>query len=396
MPKYHCRDIAIQRGIYHDAKVVLASATPSLETYARAHKGVYQLVSMPNRINDSFPVVKLVEMRKAMRQGEDNLLSNALLDGIYQRLERREQVILLLNRRGYTPILRCIACGYVQQCPHCDVAMTYHKEERRLKCHTCGHTMEVLHHCPTCGEASWRYLGMGTQKLEEAVQIKFPKARILRMDADTTGKKNAHEALLSSFQRGEYDILIGTQMIAKGLDIENVTLVGIVNGDAMLARSDYRSAELTYDLLEQASGRSGRGAKHGEVVIQAFDTTHYAITSAANHQYMTFFSQEMKYRHLAGYPPYTYLTSMVFSHKKQEEVLSSITSAMQLVKTNEHYKVLGPVELTKIKDEYRTRILLKGKDQTLLNHLVKRIYDQWLNKKQKARLEIDLSPIELN
>lgn len=395
MPRYHSRDIAIKRGKYHDAKVVLASATPSLESYARALKKVYQLVEMPQRINDRFPMVKLVEMRQAIKNGEDATLSNVMLDAIYERLQKQQQVILLLNRRGYTPILRCISCGHVIECPHCDVAMSYHKQDKQLKCHTCGYQMPVPTHCPSCGSTTWRYLGMGTQKLEELVQVKFPQAKILRMDADTTGKKNAHEHILEAFAKHEADILLGTQMIAKGLDFENVTLVGIVNGDAMLARSDYRSAELTYDLLEQASGRSGRGNQQGEVIIQAYDTHHYAILAAANHQYQYFFQREMNYRHLANYPPYTYLVSMVFHHKKEALVSESVAYAIAYLSKKEGFKVLGPAALHKIKDEERTRILLKGKDQGQLNRMVKDVYDRHIASKQKARLEIDLAPIIL-
>ena len=314
--RYHCRDIALQRAKIHQAKLVLASATPSLESYARAHKGIYQLVEMPKRINEQFPQVKLVEMREAVKKKESYLMSNALLDAIYTRLQRKEQVILLLNRRGYTPILRCMECGYVQMCPNCETAMSYHKEEGVLKCHICDSVMPVPTHCPSCHSAAWRYMGMGTQKLEEFIQIKFPQAKIIRMDADTTHKKHAHENYLRDFGKHKADILLGTQMIAKGLDFENVTLVGILNGDALLNRSDYRSAELCYDLLEQACGRSGRGEKQGEVIIQAYDTKHYAIQCAAHHDYKTFFKNEMNYRHLAGYPPYTYLTSLSFESQE--------------------------------------------------------------------------------
>lgn len=395
-PRYHCRDIAIYRGKYHDAKVLLASATPSLESYARAHKGVYALLQMPHRINGNFPSVRIVEMRKSVAKGESYLLSDALLDAIYDRLQKKEQVILLLNRRGYTPILRCISCGYVQMCPHCDVAMSYHKEEKVLKCHTCGYSMNVPTHCPNCHEASWRYLGLGTQKLEEFVQIKFPDARILRMDADTTTRKHAHENLLKSFDEGHADILLGTQMIAKGLDIEKVTLVGIVNGDALLNRSDYRSAEMTYDLLEQASGRSGRGEYKGEVIIQAYDPNHYAIQCAAHHDYLSFFQQEMQYRHLTGYPPYRYLVSMVFSSKNNQDIQQSAEAAMRILSKKENCKILGPAQLHKIRDEERCRILLKGKDEQLLIHYVKDVYDKHLQTKQKARLDIDLSPYMLD
>ena len=394
--RYHCRDIALQRAKIHQAKLVLASATPSLESYARAHKGIYQLVEMPKRINEQFPQVKLVEMREAVKKKESYLMSNALLDAIYTRLQRKEQVILLLNRRGYTPILRCMECGYVQMCANCETAMSYHKEEGVLKCHICDSVMPVPTHCPSCHSAAWRYMGMGTQKLEEFIQIKFPQAKIIRMDADTTHKKHAHENYLRDFGKHKADILLGTQMIAKGLDFENVTLVGILNGDALLNRSDYRSAELCYDLLEQACGRSGRGEKQGEVIIQAYDTKHYAIQCAAHHDYKTFFKNEMNYRHLAGYPPYTYLTSLTFSHKQEELAYQGAQLAFSLLKAKSEVRVLGPTALHKLRGECRIRILLKGKQEELLTVYAKDVYEQHLYKKQKARLDIDLSPLYLD
>lgn len=395
-PRYHCRDIAQLRGNYHHCPVVLASATPSLESYARAYKGVYQLVNMPSRINAQFPQVRVIEMRKAIHQGENYLLSDALLKAIYERLTRQEQVILLLNRRGYTPILRCVSCGYVQMCPHCDIAMSYHKDENLLKCHTCGHTMKLPQSCPTCGKSAWRFLGMGTQRLQEYVQSKFPKARILRMDADTTSRKFAHQEILEQFRKQEADILLGTQMIAKGLDFEKVTLVGVLNGDALLNRTDYRCSEITYDLLEQACGRSGRHALAGEVIIQAYDTKHYAITCAAQHDYLRFFKQEMQYRHLAGYPPYAYLASMVFLHKEEDMAMACAQKAKAQLQGIKEVKILGPSSLLKQKDEYRIRILLKGKDQLYLNELVWMIYKTHLRQKSKVRMEIDLQPLMLD
>lgn len=393
-PRYHCRDIAVERGNFHHAKVILASATPSLESYARAHKQVYHLIEMPTRINQNMPSVQLVEMRNAIMNKENYVLSNKLLDAIYDRLQKQEQILLLLNRRGYTPILRCLECGYVQMCPHCDIAMAYHKGEQMLKCHTCGFQMKLPNFCPSCGKSAWRYLGMGTQRLEEILQMKFPQARIIRMDADTTTKKNAHEQLLTSFQNHEGDILVGTQMIAKGLDFEKVTLVGIINGDALLNRSDYRCAEVTYDLLEQACGRSGRGRYAGEVIIQAYDTKHYAIQCASRHDYKSFFQQEMKYRHLAGYPPYNYLASMVFAHKNEEHVEEDAAFAKQQI--HENIKILGPVALTKVKDEYRMRIMLKGKDPLILNQIVNGVYRTYRQMKRTSRVEIDLQPMMLD
>lgn len=395
-PRYHCRDIALLRAQKHDCPLVLASATPSLESYARAYKKVYELVEMPSRINAQFPQVRLIEMRKAIQQKESYLLSNALLQAIYERLQKHEQIILLLNRRGYTPILRCISCGYVQMCPHCDIAMSFHKDENILKCHTCGHTMVLPQSCPSCGKSAWRYLGMGTQRLQEYVQSKFPQARILRMDADTTSRKHAHQTILQEFREHKADILLGTQMIAKGLDFEKVTLVGIINGDALLNRSDYRCAEITYDLLEQACGRSGRHALKGEVIIQAYDTKHYALVCAAKHDYQQFFQQEMKYRHLAGYPPYAYLASMVFLHKEEEQAFKLASSYADHLRSTSDVRVLGPSSLVKIKDEHRIRILLKGKEQKQLHTLVWNIYTMHKESHSKIRMEIDLQPILLD
>lgn len=395
-PRYHCRDIAILRAQKHHCPLILASATPSLESYARAYKGVYELIEMPKRINESLPQVHLVAMRDALLHGEDYMLSKALSKAIEQRLQKKEQVILLLNRRGYTPLLRCVNCGYVQQCPHCDVAMSYHKDEDVLKCHTCGQTMKLPSSCPQCNHTIWRYLGIGTQRLQEHVMRKFPQAKILRMDADTTTAKYAHETILTKFRNHEADILLGTQMIAKGLDFEKVTLVGILNGDALLNRNDYRSGELTYDLLEQASGRSGRHDKNGEVIIQAYDTAHYALTCAKNHDYATFFVNEMQYRHLGAYPPYAYLASLVFHHQKEAVAMSCAGEYAARLQTHSDIKVLGPAPLGKRNDEYRIRILLKGKDQLRLNQLVWQIYRQHVKTRSKAAMEIDLQPLMLD
>lgn len=395
-PRYHTRDIALERGKHHGAKVILASATPSLESYARAFKGVYHLVEMKNRVSNQMPKVHLVDMKKAMRKGESYLLSDILMQNIYERLQRKEQVILLLNRRGYTPVLRCMDCGEVLKCPHCDIALSYHKEKNKLKCHICDYEQPLVNRCPSCFSTNWKYIGMGTQRLEEFVQAKFPSARILRMDADTTNRKNAHETILKAFGNYEADILIGTQMIAKGLDYEKVTLVGIVNGDAMLNRNDYRSVELTFDLLTQASGRSGRKEKKGEVFIQVYDPEHYAITCAAHHDYKTFFQYEMQYRHLAKYPPFTYLASLVFTSLDEEISVDDATYfASELKKTGEQ-KVLGPVELLKIKDKYRTRILLKSKNDIHLQKIVRNVFEEHMRLKKKSKLEIDMYPTFLD
>ncbi|MEG2572102.1 MAG: primosomal protein N' [Erysipelotrichaceae bacterium] len=393
-PCYHCRDIAIWRGKYHDCKVVLGSATPCLESYARGYKGQYQLVEMKSRINHNFPQVKMIEMRQALKNGESYIVSNALEAAIRQRLLQHEKVILLLNRRGYTPILRCMACGHVEMCPHCDIAMSYHKEDHVLKCHTCGFQKQLPYQCPECGEKQWHYVGVGTQRLHEIIQEKFPFAKIVRMDSDTTSKKNAHEKLLASFD-AEGDILLGTQMIAKGLDFEAVSLVGIVNGDAMLNRSDYRCCELTYDMLAQACGRSGRGNIAGEVLLQCYDTTHYALQCAAHHDYRQFFAMEMKYRHLAKYPPYTYLSSILCAHKDKEVASNDAALIATMLKDLPQLKCLGPSELLKIKDEYRYRIILKDKDHDRLLENMHKVLAFHKKTKCRSHLELDMDPMML-
>lgn len=394
-PKYHCRDVAIQRAKYHNCKVILSSATPSLESYARAFKNVYELVEMPNRIAKSFPMVRLVDMQKAIKDNGDPLLSQPLRQAINDKLSKHEQVILLLNRRGYTPVLRCITCGHVPMCEHCDVTLSYHKSDNQLKCHTCDAVYPLPNTCPECGaKDSWRYLGVGTQRLQEHLETVFPSARVLRMDRDTTSKKGAHAKLLKSFGNHEADILIGTQMIAKGLDFNTVTLVGILNADAMLHRSDYRGVESTFDVLAQACGRSGRGEKFGEVILQTYDTQHYAITCARDHDYASFFRNEMKYRHLAGYPPYTFLGSLVCTASDlsiAREEMSKIISSMKQAGV----KCIGPSELLKRQDKYRVRLIVKSKSRELVQQYMESALEYSKENKFKSYLEIDMDPVTL-
>lgn len=389
-PKYHTRDVVMQRAQYHNCKVILASATPSLESYARSLKGVYHLVQMKKRIYGDMPSTHLIDMKKAMQNGENYILSNALKEQIALRLQKKEQIILLLNRRGYVPVLRCVHCGEVIRCPHCDLALNFHKNTNELKCHVCGYSEPKTYGCKKCGSKDLKYIGMGTQKLEEYVQMCFPQARIVRMDADTTRRKNGHEKLLTQFESSG-DILLGTQMIAKGLDFANVTLVGILNGDALLSRSDYRSVELTFDLLAQASGRSGRGLKDGEVYIQAYDTKHYAMQCALHHDYETFFYQEMKFRHLGNYPPYAYLATIILSSKEEGILQREVNDLLPSLK-HEQVQLLGPCGLLKIKDQYRWRIILKSKQLELLPKLMQKAYDIHFASKGKAKIEVDLNP----
>lgn len=393
-PKYHTRDIALFRSKYHDCKLILASATPSLESYARAIKNVYTLVELPNRIYKDMPEIRFVNMQDAISHGESYILSKTLKNAIQERLEKKQQVILLLNRRGYAPILRCVDCGEVIMCPHCDLALNYHQDSKELKCHVCGYSEKVSYSCKKCGSKNIRYMGMGTQKLEEYLHSQFKEATIIRMDADTTQRKNAHEKLLSQFEK-EGDILLGTQMISKGLDFERVTLVGILNADAMLNRSDYRSAELTFDLLVQASGRSGRGKTSGEVIMQVYDENQYALKCAKNHDYKTFFAQEMKYRHMGMYPPYSYIGMITFLHKQEDIVIDEANVIRQHIQ-KDNMKVLGPATLLKIKDQYRSRIVIKGKEQEEVSSLLHELLKKHQELKQKSKIELEMNPYTMD
>ncbi|WP_256961632.1 primosomal protein N', partial [Staphylococcus argenteus] len=277
-PRYHAREIAQWRSEYHHCPVILGSATPCLESYARAEKGVYQLLSLPNRVNQqALPDIDIVDMRTELSEGNRSMFSKDLREAIQLRLDRQEQVVLFLNRRGYASFMLCRDCGYVPQCPNCDISLTYHKTTDLLKCHYCGYQETPPNQCPNCESEHIRQVGTGTQKVEELLQQEFEGARIIRMDVDTTSKKGAHEKLLTEFEKGNGDILLGTQMIAKGLDYPNITLVGVLNADTMLNLPDFRASERTYQLLTQVAGRAGRHEKAGQVIIQTYNPEHYSI-----------------------------------------------------------------------------------------------------------------------
>lgn len=392
-PCYHARDIAIYRGKYHHCKVILGSATPSLDSYARALRHVYHLVELPSRVNATKPKITIVPMRDAIQKGESCIISETLHKKMQEQLQQNKQIILLLNRRGYHTHLKCRSCQQVILCPHCDIAMSYHRDIKKLKCHTCGYEMYVPKICPSCGsQAGFTTFGFGTQKLEQEIQTLFPSAKTIRMDADTTTRKNAHEKLLKAFGNHEADILIGTQMIAKGLDYPDVTLVGIINGDEGLQRSDYRSCELTFDLLMQASGRSGRDKYPGEVVLQVFDANHYVMQCVINQDYKQFFQYEMQFRRAGQYPPYTYLIAITVTSMNQQK---ADAIALQ-IKNNLHgnFKVLGIISLLKIKDMCRDRIIMKGKNLDEMRHCL----EQFLTTANidTNTLRIDVNPFTLD
>lgn len=395
IPKYHCRDVAIERARHHHCKVILGSATPALESYARAVKNVYELIELKNRIHQNLPISHLVDMQKEIRKG-NTILSEPLKQAVQERLDKNQQCVLLLNRRGYTTIMKCRSCGEVVQCPNCEIAMSYHKDVGKLMCHTCGHESSADMACPKCGSRNWNHYGLGTQRLYETIQQAFPQARILRMDADTTRRKGGHQSILEAFERHEADILLGTQMIAKGLDYPDVTLVGIFNADALLGRIDYRSVEITFDLIVQASGRSGRGQQAGEVYVQSFDCSHYGIRQAVRQDYISFFNEEMKYRHLGTYPPYCYMVAIAFNSKNEDKAKEASWDTAEHFRKIEGIRCLGPSSLPKLINEYRQRVVLKGLDREQLIEVVRNWYQQLSFNKNQLKIQIDVDPYVLD
>lgn len=394
-PKYNAIDIAVERAKYHNAQVVLGSATPTLESFAKVIKGIYKLIELKKRANNkALPTVTLVDMNK--EKNRNNHFSKTLIQEIQNTLDRKEQVILLLNRRGYSSFVTCSNCGYVSKCPNCDITLTYHKTSDMERCHYCGYATKRKEVCPECHEKAIEQLGYGTEKIEEELKSLF-NARVIRMDLDTTGTKGAHEKIISAFRNQEYDILLGTQMIAKGLDFANVTLVGVINADTSLMIPNFRSSEYTFDLLSQVSGRSGRGEKKGTVIIQTFNQDHYAIKLAKTHDYMAFFREEMKIRKTLQYPPYCFLVSIkVISKDYNLAQTESNLIAKRLRENLLNSTVLGPSigSTFKINNTYRFGIIIKYKKEDNLYPFLEKMLDYYkIN--DKIRLDIDFNPITL-
>lgn len=387
-PKYHARDAALFRASYHNCPLILASATPSLESYSRALKKVYGLIELKNRVFTQMPKIDVVNLQQAKLQ---NGISNVLYQRILQELERKKQVILLLNRRGYLPTVKCSSCGYVFTCPDCGIPLSYHKHSNMLMCHICGLQFRFDSTCPSCGNHHFADHGMGTEKLEEQISRMFPKAHVVRMDADTTRIKNGHEKVLREFEE-KGDILIGTQMVAKGLDYSRVSLVGIINPDAALIRQDYRAAETAYEMLEQASGRSGRGKEQGQVIIQSFDPGHYVIRSVLSHSYMDFFKKEMKFRHLGNYPPYSFLCTLIFIHEDPQQAFKD---AMFIKNQIDAAYALGPVQISMRQQKQRFRIVIKDKNREHLKDMVWKLSRIHQENKLKSKLDINMHPLLL-
>lgn len=399
-PRYHARDLAIWRGEYHHCPVVLGSATPSLESRARAQKNVYERLVLTKRANQTatLPTIDIVDMREEIQHKNTSSFSIALQEKIKDRLAKKEQSVLLLNRRGYSSFVMCRDCGFVLPCPNCDISLTLHMDSKTMKCHYCGHEERIPYHCPNCGGDKIRYYGTGTQKVEEELKVLFPESRVLRMDVDTTRRKGAHEKLLTAFGNHEADILLGTQMIAKGLDFPNVTLVGVLNADTALNLPDFRSSERTFQLLTQVSGRAGRAEKPGEVVIQSFNPEHYAIQLAKAQDYEDFYQQEMYVRHRGDYPPFYFTVQITASHPEENQAAKQMFEIVTELKNglSDQSILLGPTPnaVMRVNNRYFYQVIIKYKHEPNLQNILKKILtDTQRATAQGLKLSIDAEPM---
>jgi primosomal protein N' (replication factor Y) len=376
-PRYHARDVAVMRAKFSDATAVLGSATPSLESYANAKKGRYQLVEMPDRVEKRpLPEVELVDMRQEFQEtGKETVISRKLIEEIGLRLERKEQVMVLLNRRGYSPVVLCRTCGKKLECQNCAIALTLHKIKRRMECHYCGFMAPVPKSCGACGSEYVFFLGTGSEKLEELLHGLFPQARIARLDRDTVRSQSDFERSLNALDAGELDLLVGTQMIAKGHDIHGVTLVGVVGADMALGMPDFRAAERTFQLLTQVAGRAGRGEVPGKVVLQTYFPEHYAVQYAAQHDFAGFYEKELRFRSWMHYPPYSSLANVLIRSNKLDDALkwSGLIGRWFEKTRHEGVRVLGPAAapIERLKRDYRYHFILKSPSRQKLNALLR-------------------------
>ncbi|RKU15149.1 primosomal protein N' [Candidatus Poribacteria bacterium] len=398
VPRYHARDVAQKRGELANCPVLLGSATPSLESFHRAKNGRYRLLSLPNRVLDrKMPDVHIVDMRTELKKGNRTIFSDVLRSSIEERLERQEQIILFLNRRGHSTYVFCRTCGYVERCENCSISLTFHFETKRLVCHHCGDKRPTHPSCPQCGSPAIRYFGLGTEAVEQEVRKAFPQARVKRFDADSTTRKNAHQQILGTFEQQEIDILIGTQMVSKGLDFPNVTLVGVIAADTSLNLPDFRASEQTFSLLTQVAGRSGRAELEGKVVIQTYMPEHYCISAAQKHDYLSFYAQEVEARGELRYPPFSHVGTLLLRGKDEKQVEKAayaVRDQLQMWQTDQasvaqfdkkkddvgetEVEILGPAPapLSKIEGKFRWHFLLRSNSVERISQLLKHLTDE--------------------
>lgn len=397
-PRYHARDVAIWRSNYYKCPLILGSATPSLESYARALKNIYYLLELKQRANKKdLPNITVVDMKKEYAK-KNMIFSDALKNNINKCLDLKEQVILLLNRRGYSSIITCKDCGHVFKCPNCDISLTYHKTSNILRCHYCGYATNFPSNCPNCKQKNLKDFGLGTERLEEEINHLFPQARVVRMDLDTTSKKGGHEKIIDDFANYKYDILVGTQMIAKGLDFPLVTLVGVINADMSLNIPDFRSSERTFQLLCQVSGRAGRASKEGNVIVQAINNEHYSIKHAMKHDYLGFYQEEMNIRKILKYSPYYYITLIKIMAKDYTKGMNEAIKIASYLKKelSKETIVLGPspANVLKINNIYNFQCIIKYRKDDNLIKTLKFIDNKYIIEKD-INISIDQDPLRL-
>ena len=384
-PRYNAIDMAKFRCAYNKCPLILGSATPTLETFVRAKEGVYELISMPRRVNNQIlPKIEIINMEDEMKSNH-MILSRKLEEKIRDRLEKKEQVILLLNRRGYSTNITCKSCGYTYKCPNCDITLTYHKTNKTLRCHYCGYTKFLDKVCPKCREDALSYLGLGTEKLEKYLNDTFD-ARVIRMDVDTTTSKTAHEKIINSFKNHEADILVGTQMISKGLDFPLVTLVGVISADSSLNLPDFRAGEKTFDLLYQVAGRAGRDKLAGEVIIQSFDVDNYYLKCVKEYNYEMFYKYEMENRKKLKYPPYYYLIDIKISSRKLDSAFKESSNCYNYLRkyldSNTIIYNPTPASILKVNNIFNYHILIKYRYDGYLVNVLKKLDEMYANNKE--------------
>jgi primosomal protein N' (replication factor Y) len=402
-PRYNARDVSLVRAKYENAIVVLGSATPSLESYYNANIGKYDYITLTHRIGDKLlPPVNLVDMRHEFRRNKrPSNISTYLERCMRQSLSKNEQVLLFLNRRGFSSFINCRRCGFVLKCKSCDISLTYHKKKDAVICHYCYSEASVPEECPECHSLGIKFFGFGIERIEEEIRAKFPEYELFRMDSDTMKGRDSHEKALSAFKRGDIDILLGTQMIAKGLDFPNVTLVGVLSADTIINLPDFRASERTFQLLSQVAGRTGRGSNGGQVIIQTHNPDHYSITCAASHDYDGFAKKELEYRKQLYYPPYGRLARIVLRGKESKDVkekaIDIANKLREAIKScTDEVDILGPAPtpITRIKDKYRWHIIVKSNNLEKLRMALKSIENEG-KKSKKVQTIIDVDPYML-
>ena len=395
-PKYDIKEVAEKICNLTGATLVLGSATPSIDTYYKTQKGKYDLVYINNRINNNMPDINVIDMRKELEKGNRSIFSTSLFEAIKENLKNNMQTILFLNRRGHSTFLSCRKCGYVLECKNCNVSYTYHLKEHKLICHYCNSTENVPNICPSCSSKYIKYFGVGTQKIEEQIKKYFKDARVMRMDMDTTSKKNSHQNILEDFKNHKADILIGTQMIAKGLDFKKVSLVGVIAADITLNTGDYKSSENTFQLLTQVAGRAGRADIKGKVLIQTYNPEHYSIIFAKNNDYVGFYKKEILERKIMFYPPFSNIFFIMICGEDENLVMNAIKFLHKIMiyynqKTNFYISDVAKAYIYKVNKQYRYKILIKAKEETRLKNFVLYCVSVLKNKMDTNKLNIILS-----